>query len=87
MIISPDSTRAMYCWIVEKKGVVKKPAIQHVNFELLRERTGTSGIPVECGNRIKSHPTVTSRDVRQRKVIGRNPGHPVHELPSALSPK
>ena len=43
-------------------------------------RTGTSSIPIKSRDGVESHSTVTSGDIRQGEIVGRDPCHPVHEL-------
>jgi hypothetical protein len=77
----------MYCWIIEKNGVVRKPISQYESLKKKEERTGASGIPVESRDGVESHSTIASSNIGQRKVVRGNPRHPVHELALALSSK
>lgn len=49
----------------------------------MRKLTGTSGVPIKSRDGVESHSTITASDVRQSKIVGRDPSHPVHELSSA----
>jgi hypothetical protein len=53
----------MYCWIVEKNGVVRKPISQYGSLKKKEERTGASGIPVESRDGVESHSTIASSNI------------------------